>query len=264
MKQRMITAMGLILIGLPILIYGRLPFLFLGVTLSLIAVKEMLQLIESQTTLPIESKCLVYVGTLVILLNGLDVTSWTYSPTFKSDFKPIIGLIFLLLILFVFKKGLSLKTIGHQLFTMLYVGLTFHSLLVIRLTDLKLLIFLALILIATDSGAYFMGRAFGKRKLAPTISPNKTLEGSIGGTIIGVVAGVGFASFSGIDGSIISLTLLSLFLAIVGQFGDLIASKMKRESGIKDFGTIFPGHGGVLDRFDSHLFAALMLYFVLV
>ena len=112
----------------------------------------------------------------------------------------------------------------------------------------------------TDSFAYFCGRLFGKHKLCPNISPKKTVEGSVGGTlftvIIGLLYGFFVSKYAGIQVNYISLAVLSLICAVVSQLGDLTASGIKREKGIKDFGTIMPGHGGFMDRFDSMLFVA--------
>jgi phosphatidate cytidylyltransferase len=107
---------------------------------------------------------------------------------------------------------------------------------------------------ATDSFAFFVGRAVGKRKLAPKLSPNKTVEGALGGLTAGVLVGAlfGWLFFRNVG---IGLTIGAI-AGVFGQVGDLFESALKREIGIKDFGGILPGHGGVLDRFDSLLFVA--------
>ncbi len=113
---------------------------------------------------------------------------------------------------------------------------------------------------ASDTGAFFAGRAFGKHKLAPKVSPHKTVEGSIGGLVTNAVAGVIFALVMNtwFDGGVgyLQIALLGLFCSAVAQLGDLSFSLIKREFGIKDYGHIFLEHGGVLDRFDSVLFVA--------
>ena len=114
-----------------------------------------------------------------------------------------------------------------------------------------------------DTFAYFTGVLIGKHKLIPEISPKKTIEGSIGGivfTIIGfIVYGLIMNSFFEANISYIYLAILGLILSIVSQMGDLIASAVKRQYGIKDYGFIFPGHGGVIDRFDSVMLCAPVL-----
>lgn len=106
----------------------------------------------------------------------------------------------------------------------------------------------------TDTFAYFVGRIAGRHKLIPDISPKKTVEGSIGGIVFCVVAFVGFAYIIGINYIGIGWLILSgVIVSVVSQIGDLSMSAIKREHGIKDYGRVFPGHGGVLDRFDSVL-----------
>lgn len=124
-------------------------------------------------------------------------------------------------------------------------------------------------------GAYQVGIMFGKHKLCPTISPKKTIEGSIGGSISGMIFGsasliIGekILNFSllNIENSVIKIlciALISLVLTIIAQFGDLVASKLKREYDIKDYGFIFPGHGGVMDRFDSLIMTGSFLFLIL-
>ena len=128
-----------------------------------------------------------------------------------------------------------------------------------------LYIFFALFLIwATDSGAYFIGRKFGKKKLAPTISPNKTVEGSIGGVICALIVMLIFFFFTnlGQEYSLIRLFLITIVLSAFGQLGDLVESALKRLYDVKDSGNILPGHGGILDRVDSWLFVMPLLHFL--
>jgi phosphatidate cytidylyltransferase len=107
----------------------------------------------------------------------------------------------------------------------------------------------------TDTGAYFIGVFFGKHKLIPEVSPKKTVEGAFGGVlgcIVGyVIFGVILNIFFDVTVNYIALILLAIVISVISQCGDLIASYVKRERGIKDYGSIFPGHGGMMDRFDS-------------
>lgn len=126
-----------------------------------------------------------------------------------------------------------------------------------------------------DTVAYFVGRAFGKHKLAPVVSPNKTVEGAIGGVIGSMVIGV-LVSLAYIElfervlpvtpvirrSYYIAIALLGIVASVLGIIGDLFASAVKRQCNIKDYGTIFPGHGGILDRFDSVLFVAPLVTLV--
>ena len=112
---------------------------------------------------------------------------------------------------------------------------------------------------ATDVAAYLVGRSVGKHKLMPKVSPNKTVEGFLGGILSAVLfmllMGLCLDSFYHLAIDYKKLTIYALLASVVGQFGDLAMSSVKRICGIKDFGNLFPGHGGMLDRFDSHLFA---------
>jgi phosphatidate cytidylyltransferase len=112
---------------------------------------------------------------------------------------------------------------------------------------------------AGDVAAYYAGRALGRHKLAPTISPNKTVEGSIAGLAGSILAGTLLGSWL-LQRQISFLALASLAAAIAGQLGDLAESALKRSSGVKDSSSLLPGHGGMLDRLDSLIFAAPVFY----
>lgn len=119
----------------------------------------------------------------------------------------------------------------------------------------------------TDTFAYFTGRFFGRHKLIPEVSPKKTVEGSVGGTVFCIVGYIVFGlvmQFSyGFTVNYPMLGVAGLLVAVISQIGDLIASLIKREHGIKDYGKIFPGHGGVMDRFDSVLTTSVMLWLLM-
>ena len=120
----------------------------------------------------------------------------------------------------------------------------------------------------TDTFAYFTGVLFGKHKLIPEVSPKKTIEGSIGGTLFCVLSFVVFGiivdAFFNMEANLIFLAVSGVLVSVVAQMGDLIMSLIKREYGIKDYGKLFPGHGGVLDRFDSILSVSLMLAIICI
>jgi len=117
----------------------------------------------------------------------------------------------------------------------------------------------------TDIGAYFIGMLLGKNKLIPEISPNKTVEGSVGGLlvciIVTVIYGLSIKSMLKVDVSILHFIILGMFTSIFAQLGDLTASAIKRSTKIKDYGDIMPGHGGIIDRFDSILFVSPIVFF---
>ena len=120
----------------------------------------------------------------------------------------------------------------------------------------------------TDTCAYFTGLAIGKHKLAPSVSPKKTIEGSIGGVVGVTVILAAYAAVFGnimdsITANVSAAVCIGLICGVISQFGDLCASVIKRENNIKDFGKIMPGHGGVMDRFDSFIFVAPVVYYFL-
>ena len=119
----------------------------------------------------------------------------------------------------------------------------------------------------TDTFAYFTGRFFGRHKLIPEVSPKKTVEGSVGGTVFCIVGYIVFGLIMqfayGFTVNYWMLGIAGLLVAVISQIGDLIASLIKREHGIKDYGNLFPGHGGVMDRFDSVLTTSILLWLLL-
>ena len=144
-----------------------------------------------------------------------------------------------------------------------YIGIGFQNLLAARENSLFIL-FLALFIVwATDSGAYFVGRKFGKTKLIPSVSPNKTVEGSLGGIVSAVVVALIMVFLYPKQApsiSLLHLVILAAIFSVVGQIGDLVESSLKRHFGVKDSGKILPGHGGILDRFDSLIFVFPMMH----
>jgi phosphatidate cytidylyltransferase len=115
-------------------------------------------------------------------------------------------------------------------------------------------------IVISDSAQYYTGRAVGRRPLAPSISPKKTLEGAIGGLVFGTLAFVIGARFVFAETPVALLVLVGASIAALGIVGDLFESLLKRSAGVKDSGALIPGHGGVLDRIDSWLFAAPVYY----
>ncbi len=157
----------------------------------------------------------------------------------------------------------SLRDGAMTLFGVLYLGLTLGTLSMTRLLPLGewLIFFLLLVTWASDTGAYLVGTLYGRHRLAPTISPKKTVEGLVGGLISAII--VAYAArwwflpeLSGLD-----CLVLATLLTITGLWGDLTESAMKRSVGMKDSGRILPGHGGMLDRLDSLLFTAPVFYY---
>ena len=163
-----------------------------------------------------------------------------------------------LMVLAVISKGTkSIMDMALVFLTTAYISIGFASVLMLR--DLPHGQFLYLLVFigawVTDGAAYFVGRAIGKHKLIPDVSPKKTVEGAIGGSIFCALSflayGLVVAHFSDSTVNAVEIIIAGLIISVISQFGDLIASLIKRHYGIKDYGKIFPGHGGVMDRFDS-------------
>lgn len=147
---------------------------------------------------------------------------------------------------------------------LIYVALPLGLLAVIRIENGPgVLMILIGTIIASDSGQYYAGRTFGKRKLAPVISPKKTVEGAIGGLIVGSGAAIILGRFWPIGLSDIAMAGAGFAMTVAGIAGDLFESQLKRRAGVKDSGNLIPGHGGILDRIDSWLFAAPVFWCIL-
>lgn len=146
-----------------------------------------------------------------------------------------------------------------------YVGFFFYHLAAIGMLD-GYSIFVWMVMITafvTDTSAYFAGVFFGKHKMTPVISPKKTWEGAAGG-VIGTIIVSGLFGLFFMNDHIVDCMIIGLIGAVISMFGDLTASIFKRKMGIKDYGNLIPGHGGILDRFDSVLFTAPVIYYYIV
>jgi len=152
-------------------------------------------------------------------------------------------------------------TDGAATFTGIFYGifLSFH----VVLTDGVMVWLIFISAFGTDIAAYFTGFAIGKHKLCPNISPKKTIEGAVGG-VAGSVALCGLFGYFLLNDIFIHCLVIGAACGVISQFGDLTASVFKRNMGIKDFGNLIPGHGGVLDRFDSVLFTAPAVYYYIM
>ena len=169
--------------------------------------------------------------------------------------------ILLLIYSVIVKNRFTFDDVGFLLASAFYVGIGFHFFITTRTEGLAFVVYALVIVWSTDSGAYFIGRKIGKNKLWPEISPNKTVEGFIGGIIVAIISAVVFQLIAGLDKSYLTLIIVTIVASIFGQLGDLVESAIKRHYGVKDSGKLLPGHGGILDRFDSLLFVLPLLYF---
>lgn len=154
--------------------------------------------------------------------------------------------------------------VGSRLTGVVYCTLPLVLLLEIhQLGEGRWIVFLLFVMWGTDSGALFLGKWLGRRKFAVQISPNKTMAGFFGGLLFGVAGAALAVAWFSLPGSWIQMIGYGLVLSLAGQMGDLAESMVKREAGIKDSGRLIPGHGGLLDRLDSLLFAAPVLYLLI-
>jgi phosphatidate cytidylyltransferase len=145
----------------------------------------------------------------------------------------------------------------------LWVGVLFPYFALLRNHPggIPIIILMLLLVVASDSGAYFVGRSLGRVKLLPRVSPKKTVEGAIGGLIACVIAAVALRPLLAPQWRVGAVTIMALAVGVLAQFGDLTGSAFKRVAGVKDSGWIFPGHGGLLDRTCSLVFAVAFTYY---
>jgi phosphatidate cytidylyltransferase len=148
-----------------------------------------------------------------------------------------------------------------RLIGLFYILIPIYSVIKIRLYDADILFWMFAVIWATDIFAFFAGKTLGGAKLAPTISPNKTWSGLAGGVLASVL--IGFMSSFMFAGGVIFFIFVSAFLAVIEQASDLLESKFKRICGVKDSGTLIPGHGGVLDRLDGMMLVAPTVLFLI-
>jgi phosphatidate cytidylyltransferase len=154
-----------------------------------------------------------------------------------------------------------LRDAAAAVLPILYIGLPLGALAAVRaLGGREALLLLMITIVVSDSAQYYTGRALGRRPLAPAISPKKTVEGAIGGMVMGTLVFVAGARMIFSSASFLLIVLAGASIAALGIVGDLFESLLKRSAGVKDSGAIIPGHGGVLDRIDSWLFASPIYY----
>ncbi|MEJ2690165.1 MAG: phosphatidate cytidylyltransferase [Deltaproteobacteria bacterium] len=159
----------------------------------------------------------------------------------------------------------ALKLLLRGVFAIVYLGaFSAHAILIRRFAGgASWMLFLTIVIIASDSGAFYGGTYFGRHKLCPSISPGKTVEGLFCGVLAGVAGGTLYVHLLNPVPSIPTILLLSALLSLTGVLGDLIESIIKRSSGVKDSGTLLPGHGGLFDRLDAILLCVPVLSSIL-
>ncbi len=259
MKQRIITATVALAIFIPIVILGGIPFIIFTYLLAAIGLYELLNMRKQRF---ISFPGLLSLAILWIILwpkKYIEVIE-QFGIT-KIEFLLIFVLIFLTYTV-LSKNTFTFDDVGFSILSALYVGVGFYFLIETREAGITYVFFALLLIWATDTGAYFIGRSLGKRKLWPAISPNKTVGGALGGIVSAVVVILLFAFFTDISEPLFKVIVVTIILSIFGQIGDLVESALKRHYDVKDSGFILPGHGGILDRFDSLLFVLPILHFL--
>ncbi len=245
----------------PLLLYfvymGGAFLLFITAVLALLALHELFEMVAG---LGLKTwKISGYVGGLILVLGA-----YLEQGRFLL-FLFVLWLIYCL-VFFVFSYPQQrIEDLSFNFLAITYVVLLFSHIILLRgLNQGIYLTFLAIGLTwATDTGAYFVGRAMGRHKLAPRVSPNKTVEGAIGGVLVAVA--VAFAAGRMLPDKSLTpgiMFVLAVAVGISAQLGDLVESALKRFAGVKDSGWLIPGHGGVLDRFDSILFSIPAVYYL--
>lgn len=257
MKTRLISAFVLLLIVIPVFLYGGLLYTGAIILVSMLALKEFMDIKETKKKLPIFIKLLAYIFSVLILLS----TELSVDNKLVIDFRIVTGLCLIMLLPLVLYHKRELYSINDACY--MFTGVLFLSFALSFFNTYyamnpNLIIYLLLITVATDSYALFTGMLIGKTKLLEEVSPKKTWEGFVGGSIAGTFISVMFYK-TVINPEVVlsNLIVVTLFLTIVGQLGDLFFSAIKRYFDKKDFSNLMPGHGGVLDRLDSIIFVML-------
>ena len=263
MKTRVISAIVMVLLGVPLLIIGGLPFAIFLTIVSMLGLYELIHLKETKRQLPFLLKVFAYLLVMFLTLNNFDSIEFIYN----LDYKVLSFVIFAFLVPLIFINDKDKYDITDALFligAVMFLGLSFNLLIIIRNFNIFYIIYLLLITTMTDSFALFTGMLIGKNKVAPKISPNKTIEGCIGGTLGALLIAVIYTYICNvifkIQLSYLEMSLVTVILSILSQIGDFSASSIKRYTGMKDFGDLIPGHGGMLDRMDSVIFIAPFAY----
>ncbi len=253
--QRIVTAMAGAALIISSLVMSEWSYFIVFLAISILAQWEFYRLVRFQNYLPIRLLG-VFIGSILFTLSFF-VARGSIDPKYYYALFPIASLIFLVKL---YKKNDNNPFLNIALF---YLGLTYVALPFALMNvvvhyhgtyNYEILLGLMLIIWASDTGAYFAGVRFGKRKLFERISPKKSWEGFIGGAITAVGFSIIISRYStGL--ALWQWVTVSLIVVIAGTYGDLVESMFKRSMQIKDSGTSIPGHGGFLDRFDSLILA---------
>lgn len=265
MSARIIT--GLIITALFILLCLLAPVWLIYVTLQLAAIIGMLEMLEMAVP---NGRMTDRVGALLV---GCTITALAYVYPTALPAAVMLAPVVLLGSFLLSPK--PIETVAHRmsggLAAVFYVGMLFAALIYLGTASAgeqsgRVLLLLGAVVMVGDTGAYFVGRAYGRHKLYPAVSPKKTVEGAFGGIAGSVVGAIAVKLIAAPDLAWLDVFLVAVPAGILGQAGDLTESLFKRSYGVKDSGRILPGHGGVLDRLDGVLFAApyVLLYITML
>ncbi len=264
MKTRVITATVMVALMVPFFVWSNtVAFPILMALLGAIGAYEM------QSCIGVKKQ---YLSVIPAVLAGAGLpflARYCGGGILGYLFLISFGIITYMLILSVFSgKNFTAESAALSSATTVYISFGFCAMVLLRDLHFGVYVFLLPFVISwiTDTFAYFSGMLFGKHKLIPEVSPKKTVEGAVGGTLSSVLLTIlyGFiiGSVSDAVPNYIALAIVALAVSVLSQCGDLVMSLVKRKFGIKDYGKLFPGHGGVLDRFDSIIVSASAIYFL--
>lgn len=263
MKKRIGSAILMAIIFIPVLLIGGISFTVFMSLIATLGMHELISVRSKKKKIPVLVQCCAYF--LIIFSSIITYEQTVFSYTMDYHLISFIIMVFMLPILL--SKNSDSYNVNDALYligSLLFINMAFNLILIVRNYDLTYLIYLLLITILTDTFAFLTGKYIGKNKLAPTISPNKTVEGFIGGLLMGTfVAVVFYNTVINPYTSLVMVILITMFLSVIGQLGDLVFSSIKRTYEVKDFSNLIPGHGGILDRFDSLIFVSLAFILVM-
>ena len=254
MKTRVITAVVALIVFLPLLFLGGDYFKFTTYALGVMAMYEIVRMTFKETNIVILTLSSI-VGALLFLHKDI-------SNLLQYALVYLILIAMLATIVYTGHK-IKIVEIGVIIFVTAYIFVGFYCLFMLRNFSLSHVAYLLLTIWFTDSFAYFGGMKFGKNKLSPKISPNKSIEGSVIGSLSSIVIAVLFFNITSIFSNLLIAIIVTLIVSVIGQFGDLIESAYKREYQVKDSSNLLPGHGGIFDRFDSVILSAPCLIILL-